>query len=315
MSNQDLLEKVITTDTIGAVHGANGTLSPAQADRFIDYMYDATSLKGLIRTKKMREAEEELARMAVGERLLRGAQEAVDDGMNVKPAWGKVSLRAVKLRLDWELSTESLEDGLEGEAFEDHVARLIATQAGNDMEDVAINGDMDITDDPLLKVMDGWGKRLDRAAHVVDHGGNPVDANVWNNAIKAMPNRFKKNRKGLKFFAGSNVVQDYLFAIRDLPTNTVQGQEGMRPFGLDVVEVDLFNQEKAGDYSGATGVHSDVWLTDPQNLVLGVRRNIQVYKQFAQKKDSVEYTMYVRMGTAVDNPSAAVVVKNIKISG
>lgn len=156
MSNE-LLEKVISTTSIGAdPTGGGGLLTPQQSGTFIDYMWNATVLGSQVRTIQMRANEVELDRIAVGERLVRLATEAVDDGVNPAVAFTKVSLGTVKLRLDWELSSESLEDGIEGNALEDHIARLMAAQAANDLEDLAINGDvMGHTNDALLKSFDG----------------------------------------------------------------------------------------------------------------------------------------------------------------
>jgi hypothetical protein len=52
-------------------------------------------------------------------------------------------------------------------------------------------------------------------------------------------------------------------------------------------------------------------LVDPKNLIWGVRRAIQVFREFKPKKDAIEYTMYTRVGANVENPQAAVVVKNV----
>src|ERR671928_948750 len=108
MSNE-LLEKVISTSVIGA-NGHGGLLTPEQSGRFIDYMWDATVLGRQVRTIRMRANEVELDRMAIGERLVRLATEAVSDPVQPAVAFTKVSLSTQKLRLDWELSSESLED-------------------------------------------------------------------------------------------------------------------------------------------------------------------------------------------------------------
>ena len=169
MSNE-LLEKVISTSSIGADSTAGGgLLSPQQSGRFIDYMWNATVLGAQVRTIQMRANEVELDRLAIGERLVRVATEAVDDGVNNAVAFTKVSLGTVKFRMDWELSSESLEDGLEGDALEDHIARLMAAQAANDLEDLAINGDtIGHQGDALLKGFDGWRKRLFYGGSVLD---------------------------------------------------------------------------------------------------------------------------------------------------
>jgi len=79
----------------------------------------------------MKAVEEEIDTIAVGSRLVRGATEAVDTGANAVPTFGKLSITTKKYRLDWELSSESLEDNIEGDALEDHIARLMATTLGN----------------------------------------------------------------------------------------------------------------------------------------------------------------------------------------
>lgn len=98
-----LLEKVISTSTIGTPPSGGGLLSPEQTTRFIDYMWDATTLGSAVRTIRMRANEVELDRMAVGERVVRLATEAVDDSVNVQVRFAKVSLTTQKLRLDWRL--------------------------------------------------------------------------------------------------------------------------------------------------------------------------------------------------------------------
>lgn len=330
MSNE-LLEKVIRTTEVGA--GGGGLLNAEQADRFIDYMWDATVLGSQVRTIRMRATEVDIDKVGVGERLMRVATEAVDDGVNAGAVFTKISLTTKKLRLDWELSTESLEDNLEGEALEDHIARLMATQAGNDIEDVAINGNTALTSDPLMKAFDGWRKLALAGGHVVDHAGQPLNRAAANKALKAMPRKYMQRRNGLKFFTGSNLIQDYLYGLTQTASglisleNVAEGvtRNGVRTdgpagftstpmFGIPTQEVPLFLETVDGDYSGATGDHGDLWLTFPQNMLWGVKREIQVYREFKPKKDTIEYTMYCRVGTQIENADAFVVVKNIKVS-
>lgn len=339
-----LIEKVVATDTIqGANPVGTGGLTYAQADRFIDYMWDATVLGSLVTTRRMRAVEEEIDTIAVGARLVRGATEAVDTGENVRPTFGKLSITTKKYRLDWELSSESLEDNIEGEALEDHIARLMATQMGNDLEDIAINGDTDSTE-PGIGVDDGWRKRAFAGAHVRDHGGAPLNREAFNTALKAMPRKYMAKRAGLKFFVGSNAIQDYLFSLQQTAEGFVspeslaaaginqavrtQGPAGFitgNAFGTPVQEVPLFLEDRDGDYdtdSGTSGVqvpagnvnHTDLWLTFPENLIWGIKRDITVYREFKPKKDTIEYTVYTRQGVQIENLDAFVVLKNVKVS-
>lgn len=339
-----LIEKVVSTDGIqGANPVGTGGLTYAQADRFIDYMWDATVLGSLVRTRRMKAVEEEIDTIAVGARLVRGATEAVDTGENVNPTFGKLSITTKKYRLDWELSSESLEDNIEGEALEDHIARLMATQMGNDLEDIAINGDT-ASVIPGIDVDDGWRKRAVAGAHVVDNAGGILDRAAFNKALKAMPRKYMARRGALKFFTGSNALQDWLYSFQQVEVGLVnpessaaaalnqpvrtEGGPGFiagRPFGVPVQEVPLFLEDRDGDYdtdSGTSGVqlpsgsinHTDLWLTFPENLIWGIKRDITVYREFKPKKDTIEYTVYTRQGVQIENLDAFVVLKNVKIA-
>lgn len=342
--SDSLIEKVVTTDGVQSGNPVGtGGLTYAQAERFLDYMWDATVLGSLVTTRRMRAVEEEIDTIAVGSRLVRGATEAVDTGENAKPTFGKLSITTKKFRLDWELSSESLEDNIEGEALEDHIARLLATQLGNDLEDIAINGDTS-SNIPGIDVIDGWRKRAVAGAHVVDHKGETLNRAAFNKALKAMPRKYMARRNGLKFFTGTNAIQDYIYSLQVTENGFVnpealaasginqavrtQGPAGFvtgNAFGVPVQEVPLFLEDRDGDYdsnSGVSGVqlpsgsinHTDIWLTFPENLIWGIKRDIKVYRQFAQKKDTVEYTVYTRQGVQIENLDAFVVVKNVRIS-
>jgi hypothetical protein len=328
MSNE-LLQKVVN-DTDGNGDKKGGYLAPQQVRTFLDYATDVTVLGPQVRTERIRGDIAELTRMGIGERLLRVATEAVDDGVNVGAAFSKISLSTTKFRLDWEISTEALEDGLEGAQLEDHIARLMANQVGNDMEDYAINAASSKTDDPGIGAFDGWSARAGAIGHVVDAGGATLTRDVFSSMLKAMPRQKKMNRANLKFFTSSNAIQDFLDAeqVLELAADNTErsaaailsgplGYTMPRIYGQSVQEVPLFEENKVGTYSGgdsASAVHSEVWLTDPKNLIWAIKREVQVYRQFAQKKDSWEYTVYVRFGTAIEDGNAIVVAKNVKVS-
>lgn len=326
MSNE-LLEKVISTSSIGTAPSGGGLLSPAQSTRFIDYMWNATTLGTQVRTIRMRANEIELDRMAVGERLVRLATEAVDDAVNAGVAFAKVSLTTQKLRLDWELSSDSLEDNLEGEALEDHIARLMSAQAANDIEDLAINGDVTNTDDALFKSFDGWRKRLYAGANVVDAAGVTLDRGVFHKALRAMDRKYMNRRGNLKWFTSAGLLTDYVYSDQFVPTEgalkpagtsgndavaSSAGWSPTSPFGISSQEVPLFPEyDIVSPPTGSDDRGSDVWLVDPDNLIWGVKREIQVFRQFVPRKDTIEYTMYTRVGAAIENPNAAVLVKNV----
>jgi hypothetical protein len=348
MSNELLAKSVaadttITTSMSGSasattgIHvgseGDGGLLNPEQSARFLDYMFDATVIGKVARTVRMKSDTTEIDRIGVGEKLMKLATEADDTGANAAVTFSKISLTTKKLRLDWELSTESLEDNIEGPDLEDHIARMMATQAGNDIEDVILNGNTSLSSDALYKAFDGVVKKSKTNGRVVDAGGAAVSRAVFNSALKALPRKYKQRRTDLRFLAGSNLIQDFLYANsigtnqtipQDIASSIIRGD--VQPlsgpagyvapyaFGIPIVEVPLLPETQTGDYSGATGSHGDIHLTFPNNVVIGVKRDVTVYRFFWPKKDAIEYTMYTRVGVQIEQADAWVVVKNVKVA-
>jgi len=348
MSNETL-EKAIATGTTArgtfasttggsGVHtasenGNGGLLNPEQSARFLDYMFDATVIGKVARTVRMKSDTAEIDRMSVGEKLMKLATEGDNDGANSAVTFSKISLTTKKLRMDWELSTESLEDNIEGADLEDHIARLMATQAGNDIEDVILNGDTSLSSDALYKSFDGVVKKAKASGRVVDAAGAGVSREVFNKALKAMPRKYKQRRADLRFLAGSNLIQDFLYANsigtnqtipQDIASSIIRG--GTAPvggpagyvapfaFGIPIVEVPLLNETQTGTHSGASGSHGDIHLSFPNNVVIGIKRDVTVYRFFWPRKDSIEYTMYTRVGVQIEQADAWVVVKNVKVA-
>ena len=350
MSNE-LLEKAVTAGTgqsaggsfastsggsgihTASENGNGGILNPEQSARFLDYMFDATVIGKVARTVRMKSDTTEIDRIGVGEKLMKLATEATDDGSNASVTFSKISLTTKKLRLDWELSTESLEDNIEGADLEDHIARMLATQAGNDIEDVILNGNTALTGDALYKAFNGVVKKAKTYGRVVDAAGAAVSRNVFNNALKALPRKYKQRRTDLRFLSGSNLIQDYLYTTsgstnfvnpQDIASSIIRGEVApvsgpagyVAPyaFGIPIVEVPLLPETQTGDYSAASGSHGDIHLTFPNNVVIGIKRDVTVYRFFWPRKDSIEYTMYTRVGVQIEQADAWVVVKNVKVA-
>ena len=290
----------------------SGILRPEQARRFIDYVWDATVLAQDGRRVTMRANTMELEKINVGERVIRSAAQAIGDYTNAGATFSKVELTTKKIRLDWEVSAEALEDNIEGAALEDHIVRLMTNAFGNDIEDLAINGTGNVADGAFLGIMNGFVNKVknDGDAHesvvtVADDAWTPT---VMQNIILAMPRKYRALKNNLKFYAGTDVFQGIVKnngtladAIAEAfagtpagtPANrqayldgngqTFGGARTTRVLGIDVQEVPYY---PAGY----------VDLTFPQNRVWGFQRDITVNREYKPKKDTIEYTVFVRFG-------------------
>ena len=289
----------------------SGILRPEQARRFIDYVWDATTLAQDGRRVTMRANTMELEKVNVGERVIRAAAQAVGDYTNAGATFSKVELTTKKIRLDWEVSAEALEDGVEGDALEDHLVRLMTNAFANDIEDLAINGDG--TTGPFLNIMTGFVKKTktNGFAHesVVTVADNAWTPEVMQGIINAMPRKYRALKNNLKFYAGTDAFggivknngtladavaeafsgrmpgstqanrQNYLDGLGQ----TFGGARTTRVLGIEVQEVPYY---PAGYID----------LTFPANRVWGFQRDIVVNREYVAKKDTIEYTVFVRFG-------------------
>lgn len=291
---------------------ASGILRPEQARRFIDYVWDATILAQDGRRVTMRANTMELEKVNVGERVIRAAAQAVGDYTNAGATFSKVELTTKKIRLDWEVSAEALEDNIEGAALEDHIVRLMTNAFGNDIEDLAINGTGDSADGAFLGIMNGFVNRVkeDGDAHeaVVTVSNDNWTTDAMQKIILAMPRKYRAIKSNLKFYAGTDAFQGIIKnngtladaiaeafagtpagtpanrqAYLDGAAQTFGGARTTRVLGIDVQEVPYY---PAGY----------VDLTFPQNRVWGFQRDITVNREYKPKKDTVEYTVFVRFG-------------------
>ena len=291
---------------------ASGLLNPEQARRFIDYVWDGTVLAKDGRRVTMRANTMEIEKVNVGERVIRAAAQALGNYTNAGATFSKVELTTKKIRLDWEVSTEALEDNIEGGALEDHLVRLMTNAFANDIEDLAINGDGGV--DPFLGIMDGFVNQVTTSgdAHeaIVTVANNEWTPEVMQKIIYALPRKYRAVKSNLRFYAGTDAFagivanngtladaiaaafdprvagtdrnrQSYL----DGAGQTFGNANITRVLGVDVLEVPYY----PADY---------VDLTFPANRVWGFQRDITVNREYQAKKDTIEYTVFVRLGLA-----------------
>lgn len=291
---------------------ASGLLSPIQARQFIDYVWDGTVLAKDGRKITMRANTIEIEKVNVGERVIRKASQALGEYTNAGATFTKVELTTTKIRLDWELSTESLEDNIEGAGLEDHLVRLMTSAFANDIEDLAINATG--SGDPFLGIFPSGfvnevttsGDAHEAVVSVSDNAWTPA---VMQSIIYALPRKYRAVKKNLKFYAGtdtfagivanngtlSDAIAEALGVTGNTYANTQRYLDGIgqtfgdanttRVLGIPVLEVPYY----PADY---------VDLTFPANRVWGIQREIKMSREYKIKKDTIEYTVYVRMGIA-----------------
>jgi HK97 family phage major capsid protein len=328
MSEEQILEKaavtgVIASGGIGDVStpasqlGPIGTAKPSdgggilnaeQSAQFIEYIFDQQVLARDGRRVTMRGNTAELEKLNVGERVIRAAAQADAAYTNAGVTFTKVEITTKKVRLDWEVSSEALEDNIEGAGLEDHLVRTMTRAFANDLEDLAINGTGSGTN-TFLNILEGF--------YVKEQTGNSAgtfgtDVEDLQALVLAMPRKYRASRAAMKFYASSETVADIINGLGssgNLPSERIVERviDGVAPqtlgapiqyrvLGIPLVEVPLM---PAGFVS----------LTFPENRIWGFQRDVTVHREFQPKKDTIEYTTFLRFGAQIEETDAVAYAK------
>ncbi|MBQ7262499.1 MAG: phage major capsid protein [Synergistaceae bacterium] len=290
--NRKMIKDAIDTTAITGA-GKGGRLSPDQVKRFISYMTDETALLADIRTEIMNAPEKTLDLLLIGSRQLERAAEGQGPTQLAGATFKRKELRAVKVRLAADVTTEWGEDNIERAEGQDRIARDLAQQFGNDRADLLLNGDTTATgpDAAFLNIGDGIIKQAKDSAdtHKVDvPAGADPRTQIFPMLLEAMPNKFKRAKDDLRFYCSSSVAERYVLSLADRVT--AGGDALLNSGSGDVIRylgIRLFPVEYMPD--------DVVIFTNRHNIVCGVQRDMKVYSQFAQRKDQTEYTMYMRI--------------------
>jgi hypothetical protein len=256
LTNEELVRKAqVTTDALAA----SGKLNPEQADKFIDYVFDITSLKGKVRTVKFKPDQLDIDKINVGQRVTVAKSEATDPQIRRGVSTSKVTLNPKEVMVPFEISDSFMEYNIEEGAIEDHIIKMMATQMANDLEELWIDGDRfgparyqgdvfeggsttHVVKDTYIGLLDGWLK-LARGANVVDFEGANISSTIFSEMINALPEKYKRNKTNLKFLTSTIIEQNYRQVISSRATqagDTALGTESnITPYGIELVPAPL----------------------------------------------------------------------------
>lgn len=319
ISNEELVEKaVITTDALAAA----GKLNAAQADRFIDYVIDETVLKNNARVERFRNETLDIDKIGLGRRAAVPKAEAVDPGIRRGVSTSKISLEPKAVMVPFEISDEFKETSIEGDNVEDHIIKMMARQFANDLEELYLNADTlgpaiiendyraggstteYIKDAYLALLTAGW-LRLADGANIYDAGGANIGLSVFGGMVRQMPTKFRRNKKDLRFFLSSDLLQLYIEKLSTRATplgDATAGGQAHTPYGIQCVDVPLL------DFLPQIVEHTDLAASATFGLRYGPVSSVVVTTQLGDTPESafvedVDYSVDYTVGsiTNLDN--------------
>lgn len=317
MTPEELVQKaaIITGDIAAA-----GKLQPDQADKFIDFVVQETMLDKNARVVKFKPETHEINKIGVGTRVAMPKSEAADPRRRRGITTTKVTLAPQVIAVPFELSDEFLEVNLEEEQVEDHIVQMMARQFANDLEELYINGHTTgpaaiendlyppgstteyILDD-YLALFDGW-LELSETANIVDFGGQNIEPDVFSRMLNAMPSKFRRDKRMLRFFVSTELEQRYRLAVSGRATAggdaALEGAGNLKPFGVELVPAPLMpDQPTWVEHVTLTGVTPASLSFDPivTGTVIVTTSTLTSTASEAAYTETTDYTVDYTNGT------------------
>lgn len=310
-SIDELLAKA--TDPMSTTDLATGgILTAEQADRFISLVMDESVMFKQARQIRMKSPTAEISKISTSGRVTTGATEGTDPGVRYVPVFTKVNLTAVKYMTPFEMTEESLEDSIEGSNLEDTVIAAMATQRANDLEEVAIQGDTASTD-AFLATNFGW-RHFAENGHIHSWDGGRVSRSNLLSALIDMPTKWRS--KNLKWYFHNYVVDDWTQSFADRETalaDNAATSGNPPPFsGYPFVQVPNIPTTCAGDLGYEAGpTLSYGFLTFPENLIVGVHRQVTFKRHEDIYADKRLYAITNRWDVEFEEDDAVVLIANV----
>jgi len=294
-SVQQLINKGVVTS--GSFTGSIG-MTHDEANTFIDYVVDESWLKGNVRLERMSAATKKIDKLDIGGRVLVPATAAQDPGNTVGIETSQIELVAREMIAIAEIGDDSLEDNIEGDAFVDHLMRMVAAKIGNELEEAYLMGKALLpgqmnTATHINQLFEGWYQRSLAGAHIFDCSTSDtrfIDRPKLSKALKLLPTKYRRNKANMRYLMADDLSQDYNDYLADsrgtpLGDNFVMGTAQMSYSNIRLQSMSLLPTEMPVAKTGgvSTKMTSDVpaksmsfqvvsvtGITAGQELVLGL---------------------------------------------
>jgi len=284
-----------------------GKLNTMQANTFIRMLIDQPTIVNEIRTVPMNSPTMEINKIGFASRILHPAPAsgtALDSTLRSKPATEKVSLETKEIIAEVHIPYDVLEDNIERGSLEDTIMSLIAERASLDIEELVILGDSE-SGDAYLALREGILKQA--TSHVVDYPALvDISRAPFKEAVKAMPNKYMRNRAALRHYISPNVDVEFAesLAARETPMGDrkVTGWAPNYAFGIPLKPAALMPDASA-------------ILTYPKNIILGVQRSIMIETDRDIRARNLVVVLTMRLDVKFEEEDAVVKLTGLNPNG
>lgn len=316
LPNMSLLQKAdlaLADLTESGNHATTGgKLLPETAQKFMRILIDESKLLKMATVIPMKSEKTEIPKIRFATRILRAGTEAtaLPAGDRAKPNLSNVELDTKLFKAEIRLPDEVLEDNIERDQLKATIMQLMGEAISRDMDEIAVQGDTSSAD-AFLAQFNGILKQS--TSNVVDAGVAALNKAVLRDMLKAMPKPFLRNKDLLRYLTSIDAKIDLTDNLgnRQTPMGdslTMNGGE-LKYQGVPVEDVPLF-PEDLGDDDNTT----DVILTDPKNVTVGIWRQIKMETDKDVSAGVVIIVASLRFDVKYAEETATVKAINVKVA-
>lgn len=264
-----------------------GKLTDETASAFLDYVVGDQPTLSVIERRNMNSPTARLDRIGVGSRQLVAASEGAAPSDTNAVSFAARSLSVTGAIWAEDITLEFLEDNIAGGNAEQQVANVVSKAIGEELNDLAWNGDG--STGTFLAINTGF-----EALMVADSGSNVTDVDQTNNttavdALKALYNGMPSQYRNIgdqRIFCSPGFATSYMGELAGRATmlgdtTMTNGSSGLAYFGVPITVDRHLDADK-------------IYMTPASNLVFGVHRDVTQELDWNPRKRVVELTVSLR---------------------
>lgn len=309
LPNMSLLQKA---DLALADLSSGGKLQPETAQQFMRILIDESKLLKMAYFHAMKSDKTEIPKIRMANRILRAGQEATALSVadRSKPSLSNVELDAKLFKAEVRIPDEVLEDNIEKDQLKGTIMQLMGEAISRDMDEIAVQGDT-TSADVFLAQFNGILKAA--TSNVVDAATVSLNKSILRDLLKTMPKPFIRNKDLLRFLTSIDAKIDLTDNLGNRQTaagDSLTFDGGQCKYqGVPVEDVPLF-PENLGVGTNCT----NVILTDPKNVVVGMRRDIKMATDMDISAGVVVIVATLRFDVKYAEETAVVKGINVKVA-
>lgn len=262
-----------------------GKLTDETASAFLDYVVGDQPTLGVIERRTMNSPTARLDRIGVGSRKLVAATENTAPSDTDSISFSARSLSVTEAIWAEDISWSFLEDNIAGGNAEQQIANVVAKAIGEELNDLAWNGDG--STGTFLAINTGFETLMGADSDVadVDQTSNTTALTALNALYKTMPSQYR-TIGDQRIFCSPGFATEYMETLGNRATalgdtTLTGGSSGLAYFGIPITVDRHLDADK-------------IYMTPASNLVVGFHRDVTQEMEWNPRKRQIELTFSMR---------------------